>query len=119
MYQHFVGVRRGLKGVVSIRSLLPPTPTPFASCGYGFIVASALLIPAFHLAGEAVVSWNLQTQPDDRSLKVRRDSPTGSQIKFTLFSEISLEKRQDPRREVAGRGGCWARLGWGRVCTSP
>lgn len=73
--QHFAGDSRGLKAVFT-----SSPPAPLAPCGLGFIVASASRTPAFHLAGEAVASWDLQTQPDDRSLKVRRDSPTGSHI---------------------------------------
>lgn len=39
-----------------------PPPAPSAPRGLGFIVASASLTPAFHLAGEAVASSDLQTQ---------------------------------------------------------
>lgn len=55
-------------------------PPPLVSCGCGFIVASAPLTPASHLAGEAVASWDLPTQPGNGSVKIRRGSPTASQI---------------------------------------
>lgn len=69
------------------------------------------LTPAFHLAGEAVASWDLQTQPDDRSLKVRKDSATGSQIKkFALFSQMSPERVWT---ECGKRRGCGKKRGCG------
>lgn len=73
-----------------------PPPPPLVSCGCGFIVASAPLTPASHLAGEAVASWDLPTQPGNGSVKIRRLSHCVS----NLIIRIIL--RNEPRKKESG-----------------